>query len=144
MREVDRRTRVSRRVFLRGSAAAVPAAAVATAGLGVVLLLAAVKIALHLATTGLFGYGFFIDELYFLACSEHLSWGFVDMPPLFPAITALIRATLGDSLLAVRLLPALSGAALVLMTGLIARDLGDGGDDAPVHGGSGARPARAQ
>ncbi len=97
---------------------------IVAAGLGVVLLLAAVKIALHLATTGLFGYGFFIDELYFLACSEHLSWGFVDMPPLFPAVTALIRATLGDSLLAVRLLPALSGAALVLMTGLIARDLG--------------------
>jgi Dolichyl-phosphate-mannose-protein mannosyltransferase len=94
------------------------------AGLGVVLFLAGVKLALHLATTGLFGYGFFIDELYFLACSEHLSWGFVDMPPLFPAITALIRATLGDSLFAVRLLPALSGAALVLITGLMARDLG--------------------
>ncbi len=94
------------------------------AGLGVVLCLAAVKLALHLATTGLFGYGFFIDELYYLACSEHLSWGFVDMPPLFPAITALIRATLGDSLFAIRLLPALSGAALVLMTGLMARDLG--------------------
>lgn len=107
-----------------------PLAGVATqrralaAGLGVVLFLAAVKLALHLATTGLFGYGFFIDELYFLACSEHLSWGFVDMPPLFPAVTALIRATLGDSLFAVRLLPALSGAALVLMTGLMARDLG--------------------
>ena len=94
------------------------------AGLGVVLFLAAVKVALHLATTGLFGYGFFIDELYYLACSEHLSWGFVDMPPLFPAVTALIRATLGDSLFAIRLLPALSGAALVLMTGLMARDLG--------------------
>lgn len=94
------------------------------AGLGLVLGLAAIKLALHLATTGLFGYGFFIDELYYLACSEHLAWGFVDMPPLFPAITALIRATLGDSLFAIRLLPALSGAALVLMTGLMARDLG--------------------
>jgi 4-amino-4-deoxy-L-arabinose transferase-like glycosyltransferase len=83
------------------------------AGLGVVLLLAAVKLALHLATTGLFGYGFFIDELYYLACSEHLSWGFVDMPPLFPAITALMRALLGDSLFAVRLLPALSGLGMM-------------------------------
>ncbi|HEU5321753.1 MAG TPA: glycosyltransferase family 39 protein, partial [Methylomirabilota bacterium] len=93
-------------------------------GLAVVALLAAVKLALHLATTGLFGYSYFVDELYYLACSEHLAWGFVDMPPLFPAVTALIRAVFGDSLLAVRLLPALSGAALVLMTGLIARDLG--------------------
>jgi hypothetical protein len=93
-------------------------------GLTIVALIAAVKLVLHLATTGLFGYGYFIDELYFLACSEHLAWGFVDMPPLFPAVTALIRATLGDSLFAVRLLPALAGAALVLITGLMARDLG--------------------
>jgi hypothetical protein len=93
-------------------------------GLAVVGLVALVKLLLHLATTGLFGYSFFVDELYFLACSEHLAWGFVDMPPLFPAITALIRAVLGDSLFAVRLLPALSGAALVAMTGLMARGLG--------------------
>jgi hypothetical protein len=95
-----------------------------TAGLGVVALLSLAKLALHFATTGRFGYGFFVDELYFLACSEHLAWGFVDMPPLFPAVTALVRATVGDSLFAVRLLPALSGAALVAMTGLMARDLG--------------------
>jgi 4-amino-4-deoxy-L-arabinose transferase-like glycosyltransferase len=93
-------------------------------GLAVVALLAAAKLALHLATTGLFGYGYFVDELYYLACAEHLAWGYVDMPPLFPAVTALLRALFGDSLLAVRLLPALSGAALVLMTGAIARDLG--------------------
>jgi Dolichyl-phosphate-mannose-protein mannosyltransferase len=90
----------------------------------VVVLLALVKLALHAASTGRYGYGFFIDELYFLACSEHLAWGFVDMPPLFPAVTALVRAILGDSLWAVRLVPMLSGAGLVLLTGLIARDLG--------------------
>jgi len=100
------------------------AAVTAAGGLTIVLLLAACKLVLHLATTGHFGYGFFVDELYFLACSEHLAWGFVDMPPLFPAVTALIRAVFGDSLFAIRLLPALSGAALVLMTGLMARDLG--------------------
>ncbi len=90
-------------------------------GLAVVTLLAVAKLALHLATTGLFGYSYFVDELYFLACAEHLAWGYVDMPPLFPAVTALIRAGFGDSLLAVRLLPALPGAALVLMTGWMAR-----------------------
>ncbi|HKV08660.1 MAG TPA: glycosyltransferase family 39 protein [Thermoanaerobaculia bacterium] len=93
-------------------------------GLLIVFILAAVKLVLHLATTGLFGYGFFVDELYYLACSEHLAWGFVDMPPLFPAVTALIRGTLGDSLFALRILPAMAGAALVVMTGLMARDLG--------------------
>jgi hypothetical protein len=93
-------------------------------GLAVVVALALVKLVLHLATTGLFGYSYFIDELYYLACSRHLAWGFVDMPPLFPALTALVRVSLGQGLLAIRLIPALAGAALVLMTGLMARDLG--------------------
>lgn len=97
---------------------------VLAAGVGVVAFLSIAKLALHLATTGRFGYGFFVDELYYLACGEHLAWGFVDMPPLFPAVTALIRAVFGDSLFAIRLLPAVSGAVLVLMTGLMARDLG--------------------
>ncbi len=101
-----------------------PAKMAAAGGIAGIAALALVKLVLHLASTGHFGYGFFIDELYFLACSEHLSWGFVDMPPLFPALTALVRAVFGDSLFAVRLVPAFSGAALVLMTGLLARDLG--------------------
>jgi hypothetical protein len=105
---------------------AVPAAgaAVLAGGLGVVVLAAVAKLLVHLAPTGRFGYGYFVDELYYLACSQHLAWGFVDMPPLFPAIVAARHAVLGDSLLAVRLLPALAGAALVLMTGSMARDLG--------------------
>ena len=86
--------------------------------------LALLELALLLATTGAFGYGFFIDELYFLACSHHLAWGFVDMPPLMPALTALSRWLFGSSLLAVRLLPSLAGAALVLLAGLLARELG--------------------
>jgi len=99
-------------------------AAVVAGGLGVVVLVAAAKVLVHLVTTGRFGYSYFVDELYYLACARHLAWGFVDMPPLFPAIVAAVHAVLGDSLLAVRLLPALAGAALVLMTGLMARDLG--------------------
>jgi hypothetical protein len=93
-------------------------------GLAAIALAAAAKLLIHLAFTGRFGYGYFIDELYYLACASHLAWGFVDMPPLFPAIVAALRSVLGDSLLAVRLLPALCGAALVVMTGLMARDLG--------------------
>jgi 4-amino-4-deoxy-L-arabinose transferase-like glycosyltransferase len=91
-----------------------------------VWIVAAVKLLAHLATTGRFGYEYFVDELYFDACARHLAWGYIDMPPLHPALTALVRATLGDSLFAIRLLPALAGAALVLLTGLLARDLGGG------------------
>jgi Dolichyl-phosphate-mannose-protein mannosyltransferase len=89
-----------------------------------VLAIAAVVLAVQIGAGALSSYGYFIDELYYLACSRHLAWGFVDMPPLFPALTALVRVTLGQGLLAIRLVPALAGAALVLVTGLMARDLG--------------------
>jgi len=97
---------------------------IATSALGVVAGLAAVKLVVHLYTSR--HYGYFIDELYYLACSEHLDWGYVDQAPLIAAVAKIVRVTLGDSLGAIRLLPAVAGAALVLLTGLIARELGGG------------------
>ena len=91
---------------------------------GALLALTAAKLGLHLATSG--GYGIFRDELYYVACSERLAWGYVDHPPLSIALLALERALLGDSLAALRFLPAVAGAAIVLVTGLMARELGGG------------------
>ncbi len=79
---------------------------------------------MHLPNPG--GYGLFIDELYFLACGEHLSWGYVDMPPLTALQAWVARALFGDSLLAIRLLPALAGVGLVLLTGALVRQLEGG------------------
>jgi 4-amino-4-deoxy-L-arabinose transferase-like glycosyltransferase len=79
---------------------------------------------LHLVTTG--WYGYFIDELYFLACSDRLDWGYVDMPPLLPAATAFSRWLLGDSLRAIRFLPAIASGLKILLTGLLACALGGG------------------
>src|SRR5215203_923471 len=81
-------------------------------------LLALVKLLVHLLTAG--NYGYFRDELYYIAASEHLSLGYVDFPPFVALTTALARATLGDSLLA------LAGAAVVVLAGLMARELGGG------------------
>ena len=72
------------------------------------------------------GYGYFSDTFYYLACSDHLAWGYVDHPPLSIALLALVRATLGDSILALHLLPALAVAGSVFLTGLMARRLGAG------------------
>lgn len=72
------------------------------------------------------GYGYFIDELYYIACSKRLDFGYVDHPPLAVLLLRLNRLLFGDSIPALRLLPALAGAVTVFLTGLIARRLGAG------------------
>ena len=89
-----------------------------------VWLAAAAKLAVHLVWVN--GYGYFRDELYYLACARHLAWGYVDHPPLSVAVLAVERAALGESRLALRLVPALAGAAVVALTGWLARELGGG------------------
>jgi hypothetical protein len=93
-------------------------------GTAIVAYLAGAKLLVHLATAG--AYGLFVDELYFLACGEHLAWGYVDLPPLTALQAWLARTLFGDSMLGIRLLPALAGSALVVLTGALARQLGGG------------------
>ncbi len=71
-------------------------------------------------------YGYFRDELYYLANGAHLDWGYVEHPPLIGLIAWLVRATLGDSLLAIRLLPAVAAGVTVWLAGATARELGGG------------------
>lgn len=94
--------------------------------LAILFLLAGAKLVLHLGINLFGGYEIFRDELYYLACADHLALGYVDQPPLSIWLLAGVRAVLGDSLFAIRLLPAVAGAALVLVTGLLARELGGG------------------
>ncbi len=89
-----------------------------------ILLFALAKLVLHLATSS--GYGYFRDELYYLACTEHLALGYVDHPTLSVLLLWGVRHTLGTSLWAIRLLPALAGAATVGLVGWMARRLGGG------------------
>lgn len=82
------------------------------------------KLAVHLYAGH--HYGYFVDELYYLACGDHLDWGYVDQPPLIALAAKLAGLVLGNSLPAIRLLPALAGAAEVLLAAAIARELGGG------------------
>ena len=86
--------------------------------------LALVKLLVHALTAR--NYGYFRDELYYMAASERLAFGYVDFPPFVALVAAFVRATLGDSPLALRLLPALAGATVVVLAGLMARELGGG------------------
>ncbi|HEX8140812.1 MAG TPA: glycosyltransferase family 39 protein [Pyrinomonadaceae bacterium] len=88
----------------------------------VISYLSLFKLLLHFATNH--NYGYFRDEMYYLACGEHLDWGYVDQSPLIGVVAWFTRATLGDSLFAVRFFPAVAGALLVFLTGLFVRELG--------------------
>jgi hypothetical protein len=88
--------------------------------------LALCKVLLHFYVNTYTAYGFFRDELYFLACGEHLAWGYVDQPPLVAVVAWATRALLGDSLFAIRFFPALAGAIKLVLVGFMARELGGG------------------
>lgn len=88
------------------------------------LLLALATLLLHLVLGN--GYGYFRDELYYMVAGERLAFGYADYPPFIALVAALSRALLGDSLLAIRLLPALAGSATVYLTAWMARELGGG------------------
>ncbi len=82
---------------------------------------AAGKVAIHLATTRLSHHR---DELYFISASKRLAFSYVDFQPVTPLLVRVDRAVFGDSLLGLRLIPALAGAAVIILAALIARELG--------------------
>jgi 4-amino-4-deoxy-L-arabinose transferase-like glycosyltransferase len=94
----------------------------AVSGTVLVLTIAGVVLALQLAAG--WRYGHLGDELYFMACAEHLDWGYVDQPPLIALVAWLTRHLLGTSVFAVHVIPAIAGAAVVWLTGLLAREMG--------------------
>src|SRR6059058_5805754 len=90
-----------------------------------IAVFSAAALLVHLLTNG--RYGYFRDELYYIACGGHLAFGYVDQAPLSILLLRLSEILLGNSLFAIRFLPALAGAATVATTGLIARELGGRG-----------------
>jgi len=89
----------------------------------IALLLGGLASALHLLTAA-DSWDLFRDELYYLANARHLGAGYVDHPPLVGWITAGVRAGLGASKLALRLVPALAAGGTVVAACGIARELG--------------------
>jgi dolichyl-phosphate-mannose-protein mannosyltransferase len=86
-------------------------------------LIGAVFAAAELAVSG--RYGFLQDELYFIVAGHHLAFGYVDQPPLAPLLTR-ITGIVGVSPTAIRIVPALAGGAIVIMTARLAALFGAG------------------
>jgi 4-amino-4-deoxy-L-arabinose transferase-like glycosyltransferase len=93
-----------------------------TSVLAVTVGFALADLLIHFLTNG--QYGYFRDDLYYLACSEHLDWGYADCAPLIALVAKLRRAILGDLLFAIRFFPAMAGAVKILFTRLTTIEFG--------------------
>ncbi|MEK7671139.1 MAG: glycosyltransferase, partial [Bacteroidota bacterium] len=51
--------------------------------------LAVMNFLLHVIVNATTAYGYFRDEFYYIACSEHLAFGYVDQPPLSILLLAI-------------------------------------------------------
>ncbi|MEU2037344.1 glycosyltransferase family 39 protein [Nocardia niwae] len=87
----------------------------AVAALGTLALLASVG-----------RYGFFGDELYFVAAGRRLAVSYADQGPLLPAIARTMDLLAPDSLTALRLPAVFATVAAVVVTAQIAREFGGG------------------
>src|SRR5437588_1459270 len=91
-----------------------------TTGIGAGLALVALIV--HLLT--IHRYGYFRDELYYIACARHLDFGYVDLAPLSAFLLRIELILFGSSLFALRLFPALAGALTIALTGILTQELG--------------------
>lgn len=91
---------------------------------GVLVLIALARVLFHVATNG--QYGFHRDELQTLDDARHLDWGFVAYPPITPLIGRLELTLFGTSLIGFRVFAAIAVSLVMVLTGLIAKELGGG------------------
>jgi 4-amino-4-deoxy-L-arabinose transferase-like glycosyltransferase len=84
--------------------------------------LALVALIVHLLT--IHRYGYFRDELYYIACARHLDFGYVDLAPLSVFLLRIELILFGSSLFALRIFPALASALTIVFTGILTRELG--------------------
>jgi hypothetical protein len=88
------------------------------------LAMALFSLGVHLVVNALGRYGYFRDELYYLACTRHLAAGYVDQPPLSIYVLAIASRLLGSSVFAIRLVPAVASSLSVIALCLLVRRLG--------------------
>lgn len=85
-----------------------------------IAILALVKLIIQLS--GNRNYGFHQDELLHLSVSEHLDWGFMEFPPFIGFIGKLAGFFFDYSLTGTRLFPTLTGAAILVLCCLMAKE----------------------
>jgi hypothetical protein len=92
----------------------------------VIFFIAILNLIIYLITQTFFAYGFFRDELYYLACANRIQLGYVDQPPLSIYLLAVWKSLFGDAMFVIRIVPAIISSATVFMIGLFTMRLGGG------------------
>ncbi|MDH5550594.1 MAG: hypothetical protein OEZ42_11885, partial [Gemmatimonadota bacterium] len=91
---------------------------------GTVATLLGIKLAAHVVTNIITPYEFHRDEFLYLAMGTHFRPLHMDFPPLMALLGNAARVFGDTSLFAVRMVPALTGTAIMLLMLLIVRELG--------------------
>lgn len=88
----------------------------------ILLPLAVVKLFTHFLTNT--NYGLHRDEYLYIAESDHLSWGYMEVPPMIALLGKVATTLMGNNVFAVRFFPALVGAISIILLGMMVRDMG--------------------
>ena len=92
--------------------------------LSIIFLVSLINLLIYLITQVFFSYGIFRDEYYYLACANRLALGYVDHPPLSIYVLSVWKFLFGNSLIAIRFVPAIISSATILGLGLFTMQLG--------------------
>lgn len=93
-------------------------------GVAIALYISILDLAIHLRIAN--NYGYFRDELYYIVAGHHLAFGYVDFPPVIAVLAAFLNVVAGDSLFSIHVVPALAGSAIVVLSSMMAKELGGG------------------
>ncbi len=90
----------------------------------ITFLFIAAQLALHLLTGT--RYELHRDEMLYFNMGSHPAFGYLTVPPAIGFLAFLVKSTLGYSVFGIRLIPALFGAATLLIIAKTVKDLGGG------------------
>src|SRR5512141_1570893 len=88
----------------------------------ILIVLAVCGVSIHILLNG--QYGFHRDELDFIMNARQLDWGYVSYPPITPLFARIGLEIFGESLRGLRVLPAIAQGIVMILAGLMARDMG--------------------
>lgn len=87
-----------------------------------ILFFCFIKVLVHFFANA--NYGLHADELYYIALSHHLQWGYLDNSPLIAVIARTSEILFGSSTFAWRIIPTIASALMVSLTGLMTYHMG--------------------